>query len=173
MIRALRPRKSCMEKRLALAGVQMPPNPLLGVIINGCVPPTLRTAPLRSPGLLHPNINPAGCQVQFHLAYAPRIRQTQKFLIKFCVFHSTSGRSFSQEYYACWSNSIKIDAADARMGPTVTRRSIRPSFMPSEHYMWGVPTLNPEGPQFLIFLILGYRETFPIEHGVRSIDILP
>jgi hypothetical protein len=70
------PGQASMQIGLTMAGMQVPPLPFLGMVIQRDGPATLRTTPLRSGYLLNPNVYPIG-QIQSDFSNAPRTRRPQ------------------------------------------------------------------------------------------------
>ena len=110
MLRTFNPHQPSMQVRLAVARVQVPPHPLLRVIVKRRLLPTLRTLPYRSGNLFHPHIDPVPGQVQLHFPHPPGMAQSQKRIVQFGILHlGPTSCWLSRGYRTCLSrprNSI-------------------------------------------------------------------
>jgi hypothetical protein len=87
MLRSFHPGNPGIKAGLELAGVQMPPSDLFGVIPTGKFLPAFRTRPLGPGRMLRPYIHMVFGKLQIRLSYKPRIFQTQNGLVKVGVPH--------------------------------------------------------------------------------------
>jgi hypothetical protein len=87
MLGTINPGNPGMQMRLKLAGVQMPPGSLFGVIPTGQFLPAFWARPLDSVRMLKPNIHAALGNLQIHPFDKPRFFQTQNTLVKVGVLH--------------------------------------------------------------------------------------
>jgi len=87
MLRAFHPGNPGIKVGLELAGVQMPPSSLFGVIPTGEFLPAFRTGPFGPARMLKPYIHTVFGNLQIHPFYKPRFFQTQNALVKVGVPH--------------------------------------------------------------------------------------
>jgi hypothetical protein len=76
-----------MQMRLELTGIQMPPDPLLGMVTTAQLAPTLRTALQRSRLMFHPDVHPLTRYIQVNTLHSPRLLQSQYLSVQIGVSH--------------------------------------------------------------------------------------
>src|SRR5665811_2348536 len=89
MLRAFHPGNPGIKVGLELAGVQMSPSSLFGVIPTGEFLPAFRTGPLGPARMLKPYIYTVFGNLQIHPFYKPRLFQTQNALVKVCLLYTS------------------------------------------------------------------------------------
>ena len=87
VLRAPDPWNTGMDERVELAGVQMPPLPLRGLIAAGQLPATLRAVPAAAFGVLDMKLNLRRLDVQLHVSNLPRSGHAENLLIEIRVEH--------------------------------------------------------------------------------------
>jgi hypothetical protein len=84
------PRGSRVQKRLELTTVQMPPNPLLGMIVQPALSSTLRAWPLQTLGVIDPDIHPLPFDIELNIRYKPGIFKPQQMTVQIDIAHDSS-----------------------------------------------------------------------------------
>src|SRR5215831_17216323 len=87
VLRALDSRQPCVQIGSALAGIQVPPLPLLRMVVHRGGLATLRTRPAGLGRLLDPHVHPFGRHIQSHLPHHPARPQLQQSRVQLGVFH--------------------------------------------------------------------------------------
>ena len=96
--RTVDPRHPGMEKRLALTGIQVSPDPLLVVVMQGTALSTGRAFPLKPFELLYPYVHSVFRQIQFHFNHPSGMPNPQQSGIQSLgVFHDDLQNSILQE----------------------------------------------------------------------------
>jgi hypothetical protein len=78
-----------MQERLELTTVQMPPHPLLGMIMKRPLGSTLRTWPLQTLGMLDPDIHPLLFDIKLNLKHKPWIFNPQQMTVQLGIVHDS------------------------------------------------------------------------------------
>jgi hypothetical protein len=76
-----------MEEGLELAAVQVPPDPLLGMIMERPFCPAFRTTPLDTLGMLNPDIDSLIFNIQLDFTYRPWTLESEQILVQAGIAH--------------------------------------------------------------------------------------
>jgi hypothetical protein len=79
-----------MQKRLEQTTVQVPPNPLLGMIVQPALSSTLRAWPLQTLGVLDPDIHPLPFDIELNIRHKPWSLKPQQMTIQIDIAHDSS-----------------------------------------------------------------------------------
>ncbi len=116
--RAVHPRRPRAQVRLELATVQMPPRPLLGVVVQRQVRRTLRTRPAPAVRVPRPHLDPLLLHLQLDAGHRPRRVQPQQLPVEFDVLHGVS-RSLPR---ACRAAMLGPSGTHSKPGSAVISR---------------------------------------------------
>src|SRR5260370_18551274 len=87
MLAAFAARRFCVQNRLVLTGVQMPPLPLRLMIVQLAFAPAVRTRPTCNLTVLQIHVHFAFVQFQFHPLHKPRFFNSQNLSVQFAILH--------------------------------------------------------------------------------------
>ncbi|GDX97244.1 hypothetical protein LBMAG47_29090 [Planctomycetia bacterium] len=88
VLRALDPWDTGMDQRVELAGVEMLPLPLGGVVVAGQLTATMRADPAAAFGVLNVDMDLGRLDIEPHVRHLPRSGQAKNLLMEFRVEHA-------------------------------------------------------------------------------------